>query len=92
MGIRVLIPNPFLLLFDPPVGQTDDPVGLVGDGPIVRNHHYSQVLPAVQATQRADDFLAGGLIEIPGGLVGQEEVGLGHQRPGDGRPLHFPPG
>ena len=36
-----------------------------------------------------DDFLTGGLIEVSGRLVGQQEIGLGHQGPRDGRPLHF---
>ncbi len=63
------------LLFDPPAGQPDDPVGLVGDCPIVRNHHYSEVPLAVQGSQNADDVLAGGLVEVAGRLVGQQQVG-----------------
>ena len=88
----ILSPSSFILTFDSSGGQVNDPVGLGGNGLIVRNHHYSQVLLPVQVAEDSDDFLAGLLVEVAGGLVGQQQPGLGDQGPGDGRPLHLAPG
>ena len=92
--VILLRPSSFVLRHSwlyPSAGQTDDPVGLIGDGPIVGNHYCSEVPLLVQGSQDSNDFLAGALIEIAGRLVGQQEIGLDDERPSDGRPLHLPP-
>ena len=47
---------------------------------------------SVQGAEDLDDLLARLLVQVAGGLVGQQEAGPGDQRPGDGRPLHFAAG
>ena len=47
---------------------------------------------AVEVRRSVQDFLAGLLVEVAGRLVGQEQLGLGDQGPGDGGPLHLAAG
>lgn len=50
---------------------------------IVGDHHGG--LPfSVQIAEKVKDLSAGGLVEIPGGLVGEEDGRLVDDRPGDG--------
>jgi hypothetical protein len=81
----------FILFFDPSPGQPNYAVGLSGQGLIVGYYYYSEVMLLVQGSQDFQDFLAGGLIQVSGGFVGQKEFGLDDQSPGYGGPLHLPP-
>ena len=42
---------------------------------------------ACRSSKRREDGLAGGLVEVAGGLVGQHDGRAAHQGPGDGHPL-----
>ena len=49
--------GPFL---DPPLGEPDDPVGLLGDLEVVGDHHHSEPALAVQVAEQLEHPLAGG--------------------------------
>src|SRR5579864_1348000 len=70
-------------LLDSPLGKSHDPVGLLGDLRIVSDHHHSEPALAVQVAQEFEHTVAGGGIEVPGRLVGQENRRLARYRPGD---------
>ena len=55
-------------------------VGLVGD-------HHDRAAGAVQLVEQAEDLGGRGRVEVAGRLVGEQQVRLGDQRPGDRDPL-----
>jgi hypothetical protein len=67
-------------------------VGLEGDCPVVGDHDDGEALVAVELFQEGEDFAAGFLVEVAGGLVGEKELGLGDQGAGDGGALHLASG
>ena len=71
---------------DPPVEHLDPPGHARGDVSVVGDDHdgHPQVVEFVEERQ---DGLAGGLVEVAGGLVGQHDGRAAHQGPGDGDPL-----
>src|SRR6185437_13420451 len=68
-----------LVLFDFAVAQADDAMGMRGDVRLVR-HQNDRVAAFVQSRKERHDFLASSGIEIPGGLVRQQERRMIHQR------------
>ena len=44
---------------------------------------------APELLEQADDVVTRALVEVAGGLVGEDHLGLAHQRPGDGHTLLF---
>jgi len=68
-------------LLEAPVGQLDAAVGQPRDGRRVR-HHDDGVSAGVQLAENVEDDLLVGLIEIAGGLVGEDEFRLIDQRAG----------
>src|SRR5258708_1281968 len=69
-----------------------DALSALGDGGVVGDQDQRQPALAPEFFEQVDDFVAGVLIEVAGGLVGQEHRGLLHQGPGDGNPLLLPAG
>ena len=57
-----------------------------GDVLVVRDHHDRRAL-VVQPVEQVEDGRAGGLVEVAGGLVGEQDPRRVHERPGDGDPL-----
>ena len=68
------------------VNKLNAAVGLLGDVGIVGDHEDGMASAVELAEQADDDFLVG-LVEIAGGLVGQNELGLIDQRTSDGDAL-----
>ena len=68
------------------VDQLDATVGLLRNIGIVGDHEDG-VAGAVEFTEKADDDLFVGFVEIAGGLVGKDEFGLIDERAGDGHAL-----
>src|SRR4030095_16469702 len=71
--------------------QSHNAVGLFGDRLVMRDHDDGQALLAVELLEQGQDFAAGFLVEVSGGFVGAEQLGLGDQGAGDGGPLHLAP-
>ena len=61
-------------------GQGRGPLPVVGD-----DDHRGPV--GVELGQHREHLVAGPAVEVAGGLVGQDQRGPGHHRPGDGHPL-----
>lgn len=57
---------------DPTILHAQDAPGQRGDVKLVRDHD-DRLAPAMQLCQDLDDALAGGRIQIAGGLVGDED-------------------
>src|SRR3954470_15266490 len=77
---------------DPAVGQQHHAVG-VGRGPRVVGDHDDGLpgLPDAGA-QQAQHLSAGRGVQVAGRLVGEDDVGAGEERPGDGDALLLPAG
>lgn len=71
---------------DPAILQTDDAVGLHGDGIVVGDEDDGVAL-LMQLLQHPQHFAAGVRIQRAGGLVGQDDRRVAHQRPRDGNAL-----
>ena len=54
---------------------------------VVRDQHHRQAAVPPQLLQQADDVVPGALVQVAGRLVGQQDLGLLDQRPGDGDAL-----
>jgi hypothetical protein len=76
-----------LLRHHPPVAQKDEPVRQGGLAGVVGHHEKGLAAIVHQAPQQGQDLAAGGAVQVAGGLVGQEDQGVGHQGPGDGHAL-----
>ncbi len=74
-------------LRDPAVEEVDDTVGIFGHVGLVGDHDDGDFLLAVETDQKVHDLVAGLGVDIAGRLVGEEHVGFGHDRPGDGDAL-----
>ena len=74
------------------VAHHDEPVRERGDARVVR-HHDDRALPlGGHLLEQAGDLVGGLAVEVAGGLVGQDELGLGHERAGDRDALLLPAG
>ena len=73
------------------VNELDAPVGLLRDVRIVGDHE-DVVAGAVQFAEKTDDDFLVGFVEITGGLVSEDELGLIDERASDGDALLFPAG
>jgi len=73
------------------VDEFDAAVGLLGDIGVVGNHENGMA-GAVEFAEEADDDFFVGFVEITGGLVGQDELGLIDERASDGDALLFTAG
>jgi hypothetical protein len=70
-----------------PVGQEDDPVRVGGAARVVGHHHDRLPELADRLPQEVQDVSRGVRVEVAGGLVGEDQIGLVDQRPGAGHPL-----
>src|SRR5690348_1418293 len=70
------------------VGEFDAAIGKRADGRVVRDHENG-VAFAMQFAEEADDGLLVGLVEIAGGLVGENQLGVINQSAGEGDALLF---
>jgi hypothetical protein len=70
-----------------PVGQEDDPVRVGGAARVVGHHHDRLPELADRLPQEVQDVGRGVRVEVAGGLVGEDQIGLVDQRPGAGHPL-----
>ncbi len=61
--------------------------GALGGQGVVRDHDDRLLKLAVELFQQVEDLAAGGAVEIAGRLVGDQQVGVGDDRPGDGDAL-----
>src|SRR5207245_5641403 len=78
--------GPSLVALDAAVLQADDPGGVGGDVGLVGDQDDSPAL-GVELGEEGHHLGGGGAVEVAGGLVGQEQGGVGDQRPGHRRPL-----
>jgi len=65
------------------VGHDACALGPARDGSVVGDQHNSEVALAPQAFQQADDVVAGVLVQVARGLIGQYHSRVLHQRAGD---------
>ena len=71
---------------DAAVTEADRPAHLRGDVGLVGDEDDGAAR-GVEVVQEGEDVRGRGRVEVAGGLVGQEERGLGHECPGDGDAL-----
>ena len=62
------------------------------DRRIVRHHDYSEVPFRVQGAQNAQDLFPRFPIQVSARFIREQYLGIGDQRSGDGRALHFAAG
>src|SRR5690348_11499240 len=77
----------FELAHHRPVGQEHHPVGVGGTARVVRHHDDRLAEFADRLLQEGQDAVRGVRVEVAGGLVGEDQVGLVDQRPGAGDAL-----
>src|SRR5688572_6490164 len=75
-----------LVALHTPVADVDHAVGVLGDVPLVGDEDDG-VAVGVELLEHAHDLLAGGAVEVPGGLVGEQDGRAHDQGPRDGHPL-----
>jgi hypothetical protein len=68
---------------DGAVAHADDVVAAPGDDRVVGGDDQGGAVLCVEGQQQVDDLGAGGRVEVPGGLVGQQQAGLHDQGAGD---------
>ena len=85
-GRRVVHAERAAVLDDLAVAQPDHPLGLLGDVGLVRDQHDGAAF-FVQAREDPQDVLGGVRVEVAGRLVGEDQRGVGHDRPRDRDPL-----
>ena len=71
--------------------EPDDAIGAVGDASIVGDHHDGQT-PEVLFRQQIEDLGSGMLVEVAGRFVGEKDLRIVDEGPGDGHPLAFAAG
>ena len=67
---------------DQTVAHPDDPLGVLGDVVLVGDHD-DRLAGVVELAEHLHDLVAGLGVEVAGGLVGQDDVGVVDQRAGD---------
>ena len=70
-------------LREPALLEPEAPVRLVGQRPVVGHHQDGGVVVPAERAEQLDDVLARLLVQVAGGLVGQDQLGFVRQRPGD---------
>src|SRR5262249_10907746 len=75
---------------DLPVEHVDLAGRAGGDAPVVGDEHDGHSV-AVEFGKQGQHVVAGGRVEVAGGLVGQHDRRVAGQRPGDRDPLSLPP-
>ena len=67
--------------------ERDDPIAAGGDVGLVGDDEHRAAMLAVEVHQQLQDLLGRTTVEVAGGLVGEDQLGLVHEGPGDGDPL-----
>jgi hypothetical protein len=77
----------WLVAYHHPILRGDDPLGMGSDVDIVghRDHRNSPLL--VQPLENGHDLLAGFAVQVPGGLIREQQGRVFHQGPGNAHPL-----
>src|SRR5215472_10462442 len=71
------------ILDDPAVQQMDLPLAAFGDARIVRDQEQGGAVPCLMLEQAIDDEPAGGGVEIPRRLIGEQQFRPGDKGTGD---------
>ena len=66
--------------------QLHQSIGAAGDRWIVRDHHDGQAITMLFGDE-VENLLAGHFVEVAGGLVSEQDLGLIHQSAGHGDAL-----
>src|SRR5437762_14261732 len=80
-----------LVRLDLAVADVDGAMRVVRDVALVGDQD-DRVALAVQLLEQPHDLLPGGAVEVPGGLVGEQDGGAHDQGAGGGQPLPLAPG
>ena len=75
------------LVDDAAVGEEDDPVGVAGRHRVVGHHHDGLAELAHGLPHEREDLGAGAAVEVPGRLVGEDDLGPAGEGPGHGDAL-----
>src|ERR1039458_9172622 len=70
-------------LLQPPIAQAQDSPTARGELHIVRHQHAGELMLAVQLLDQRKDRLGGFSVEIAGGLVGQQQLGISDEGAGE---------
>jgi acyl-CoA thioesterase-1 len=65
----------------------EDVLGAAGHFHTMGYHDQGHAVLLVQLAEKVEDLLGGLAVEVTGGFVGQEQIGLIGQRSGDSHPL-----
>ena len=76
-------------MFEATVAEVHGPISSAGGGLVVRHQHECAASLGHDLDEQVEDHLAGRGVEVAGGLVGQHELGFGHECAGDGGSLHL---
>ena len=77
---------------DAAVNQLDDALAAFRDAAVVGHDQLGEAEVAVELVQQTEHLRAALAVQVARGLVGQQQRGLHHQRPGHSYPLLLPPG
>src|SRR5436190_913450 len=85
--LRAFVVNPLIVTSglvedvadDRAVGELHDSMGEGGSARAVRHQDDRQLPLLVESLEKLEDRLTGLRVEIPGGLVGYQQVGIRHQ-------------
>ena len=72
---------------DPPVVHFDEPIATIGEATIMSGHQESDAFVGGHIEKKLEHRGAGVLVERAGGLVGEKNFGVVHQRAADGGAL-----
>src|SRR5438874_2340588 len=78
--------------FEASLVQSDDTIHLPGDALVVRSHERRAAFAAHQIEELGEDNIRGVLVEVAGGLVGEDQRRLVGERAGHGDALLFAAG
>jgi hypothetical protein len=81
-----------LVAHDPAAAQVNAALGALGHLGIVGDEHQRRAVPLAHLEEQAEDARSGLGIEVPGGLVGEQQGGLRREGAGEGDALLLAPG
>jgi hypothetical protein len=89
---RNLGPSPDRFFCEFSLVEAEAAVSLVCQGPVVGDHQDGGVVVPPEGAEELDDVVAGLLVQVAGGLIGQDELRFVGKRPGNGNALLFAAG
>src|SRR5689334_20680074 len=78
------------LVDDPPVGEEHDAVGVTGGDGVMGDHHDRLAEVGDGLAHELEDLGTRLRVEVPGRLVGEDDLRAARERPCDGDPLLLP--